>query len=273
MAIIPNCSHLYATAKWSGVPNGSWSGESWQIGIRLSVSPTIPDTSSGVIDLGAFEVQDAAVTRTVTGWDVDAAWSGVSQGLNTITDSDQDDIVNALILPFSDHNTQFSSQYQLEVVKLYAVHKAADGRWLSGAPNAYFRTSALIGSAAAMLPADSAAVMSFYSATRGVKGRGRVYLGGLAQAVLENDGRFKVDFQNALGQGFADMFSDIRAINDGGPGYRYAPMIWHRPGDKAGLEDGTRGSIISRVEVNDIVDTQRRRDRQAIPDWRSYQVA
>lgn len=272
MAVIPNCSHLYCTVKFKGLSTGAWAGEMWQYGVRLKVGATQVDLNDGVVDLGAFSVQDAAVQRTAGNYSVEQAWSGVTEGARTITDADQDAIVNALFQPMLDNLTNLSNQYEAEVVKIYAVHKAPDGRWLSGSPNAYYRTAQTKGAATASLPPDSAAVVSFYSATRGVKGRGRVYVGGLGLPVLSTSGRFTSNWQDALGTKFATAFADIRGLNDLVNGYRYTPIIWHRPGDKAGIEDGTRGSVISRVEVNDVVDTQRRRDKQAQVNWESYSI-
>lgn len=272
MAVIPNCSHLYVTVKFRGKSAGSWAGEQWQYGIRLRVGADQVDLDAGMSDLGSFSVQDAAVTRTSGSFDVEQSWSGVTEGGRTVTDANQDAIVDAVWQPMLTNLASLSNLFELDVIKVYAVHRVPDGRWLSGGPNAYYHQSTPVGAATQTLPPDAASVVSFFTATRGVKGRGRVYVGGLGRVALADTGRFTQTWQDALGNGFASAFADIRAIGDGTSSYRYTPIIWHRPGDKAGIEDGTRGSIVSRVEVNDVVDTQRRRDKQAQVSWSRYDI-
>ena len=271
MAVIDTCNHLYATVKFSGTSGGPWEGEMWQYGLRIGVHQTQKSLDAGVVQLDNFSIQDAAVTRSIADWDVEQAWSGVTVGAASVTDADQDEIVTALVDPFRPASANLSSYYEVESVKIYGVHLAPDGRWLSGAPNSWFPKVQMKGGSGTMLPADSAAVVSFYTATRGVKGRGRAYVGGLAVASIAGTGRFSQTFLDFIGTGFAQTISDIRGINSVAP-YRYCPSIWHRPGDKAGLEDGTRASVIQRVEVNDIVDTQRRRDKQAVVNWNRYDI-
>lgn len=271
MAVIDTCNHLYATVKFRGVSSGPWAGEMWQYGMRLGVHNTQKSLDAGVVQLDNFSIQDAAVTRSNADWDIDQAWSGVTIGGAAVTDADQDEIVTALVDPFTPASANFSSYYELDVVKIYGVHLAPDGRWLSGAPNSWYPKVQIKGGSGTMLPADSAAVASFYTATRGVKGRGRAYIGGLAVASIAGTGRFSSTFVDFLGTNFAQSIADIRSINSATP-YRYCPVIWHRPGDKAGLEDGSRASVIQRVEVNDIVDTQRRRDKQAEVNWSRFDI-
>lgn len=269
MATIPNCSHLYATLKLVAKSGTTWSGEMAQYGIRIRVGTGQKDTSDGLIDLDTFSVQDAAVTRDNTDFDIDQAWSGVSSGGNTITDGDMDAIAQAMRGSFYDSRIYSSPLYTLDVIKIYAVHQAQDGKWYAGSPNAYYPKVATPGSAAKTMPPDVACAVSFFTATRGVKGRGRVYVGPIAQTSLDNDGRLSNAAVTSLGTSFQTALNSIRAI--GGPTtYRYTPIVWHRVGDKAGLETGRRGSVIARVEVNDVLDTQRRRDKQAFTSWADF---
>lgn len=271
MAVIDTCNHLYTTVKFRGKSTGAWAGEMWQFGMRIGVHDTQKGLDSGVVQLDNFSIQDAAVTRSTTDWDVDQAWSGVSDNGKAVTDGDQDAIVAAITQPFRNTTISFSKEFELDVVKIYGVHLAADGRWLSGAPNSFFPKTTITGTGTSALPPDAACVVSFYTATRGVKGRGRIYLGGLATGALATTGRFAQNFLDGRGPDFAQAIADIRSINAAQP-YRYCPVIWHRPGDKAGLEDGSRASVIQRVELNDVVDTQRRRDKQAAVNWTRYDI-
>lgn len=271
MAVIDTANHLYITCRFKGVDTITWKGETWQYGVRVRVGSNQVGLTDGVVDLPVFSTQDAAVQRNTADWSVDQGWSGVTVGSNAVTDGDTDALVDAIASPFLDSKSSLSVAFELDVVKVYAVHEAPDGRWLSGVPNAYYPIAKQAGSVNTSLPPDNALVVSFYTATRGVKGRGRVYMGSLPQSALDQYGRFGSQIQDKLGQGFADAFEDVRNIG-GTLNMKYSPIVWHRPGDKLGLEDGTRASVISRVEVNDIVDTQRRRDKQADVNWRSFPV-
>lgn len=271
MAVYSSCNHLYLTAKFTASASGAWVGETWQYGLRVRAGTGQPSLNAGVVDLPNFSVEDAAVGRDTGVYDVDQTWSGVTVGGNTVTDAQQDALVTAFIQPFMDNKVRLASNYSLEVVKMYAVHKAPDGRWLSGSPNSWFPKTTQKGGDTDALPPDVASVVSFYSATRGVKGRGRVYFGGLGQLTMANTGRIQPTTRDGLGNSFAQAFADIRTAGST-PGLQYTPIIWHRPGDLAGLEDGTRASVIQRVEINDVFDTQRRRDKQAIAIWDRYDI-
>lgn len=63
-----------------------------------------------------------------------------------------------------------------------------------------------------------------------------------------------------LFQGWRDRGNALGAMS-------FSPIVWHREGDKAGIEDGRYGSAIRAVRVDDRCDTQRRRDRQVVSNW------
>ena len=117
------------------------------------------------------------------------------------------------------------------------------------------------------LPADCAIAISTQTATRGPKGRGRVFWGGPIVTALNNDGTITLATKQALADNTKTMFNAWRAIGSVGSTLHYSPIIWHRPGDVGGLEDGTFGSAVRGVRVDDHMDTQRRRDRQVTPNW------
>lgn len=271
MAVISGCSHLYVTCSFAATQSSGWVGETWQFGLRVAVSSSSLSPSSGVVNLSPFSVQDASVTRTYSTYDVEQAWSGVTVGGNTITDADQDKIVDAITVPIRVYKDRFTTRYNLDHVKIYAVRPGPANKWLSGAPNAYYPQGVVTGTNAGMEAPDVACAVSLYTATRGVKGRGRVYLGGLGAGTVGSGGKFEHVARNELADAIATTIDNIRAI--GTPtSMHFSPIVWHRPGDKYGVEDGLRGSVISRVEANDIADTQRRRDHQGQPDWYQVQI-
>lgn len=272
MAVINDCSHLYVTALHTHHSSSGFPAETWQYGFRLAVSGSQLSLDSGVVNLERFTVQDAAVTRDNTDYDIEQSWSGVTVGGRTITDADKDAIAQAVRTAFTSMAPSLNNQIRYAGCKIYAVRLDASGKFLSGAPDAYWSKVPPGGALTTAMPPDSAVAVSLYTATRGVKGRGRVYIGGQGTSNVTQTGRVSTTAVDRFGNTIADLLDACRSIGTPTSNY-YVPIVWHRVGDKYGVEDGFRGSVISRVEVNDIWDTQRRRDFQGIPDWSQYPLA
>lgn len=101
------------------------------------------------------------------------------------------------------------------------------------------------------LPANVAAVVSFYTAARGRSGRGRVFIGGLCTDQLQTPKTFTAAFIAALNTGFADL-ATYMSTN----GHTHV-VVSHRH-DKVALSAGVARTVVS-YNVNAGVDTMRKR--------------
>ena len=258
--------HLYVTVRYAGKAANPYSDETWQTGWRLAASAQGPlDTDSGRVQLNTIEVQDAYVGRQSTNFDIDQGFSGITGSGAVITDADQDEIAEILLTWCEGVKIMTSNNYVLESIRIYPV--GPDGKSRT-APSIYKpRVSTANPTGTSMLPADCAIAISTVTATRGVKGRGRQFLGAPAQATVDNTGLISLNTRQTMSNVTANVFTAWRSMAGVVGDYAFSPIVWHRQGDKQGLEDGTYGSPVRAVRVDDHMDTQRRRDRQVTHQW------
>lgn len=264
MAIHSDCRHLYATMRLKGKSGTIWQNETWQIGHRLAVQPDLPmDPDSGRQSLPQFQVADAFVDRSDATWNIQQGFAGSLAGGSVVTDADQDAIAKGYFDFLTALKTNLYLGFALDSVRLYPV--GADGKSRT-APSIYTpKVTTQNPTGVNGAPPDVAVAISYTTATRGVKGRGRVYLGGLSVAAIAGSGTLAA--RDTICQQAAALLTAWRDIGGLPTQMTYTPVLWHRKGDKLGVEDGTYGSPIRLVRVNDHFDTQRRRDRQVDPVW------
>ena len=266
MADYVDATHLHVTARYAGASVEPVAAETWQIGFRLAVQNDVPiNKNAGRVKLPNFTVSDAYVARTITGWNVEQGFAGSSSGPANVTDADQDTIVTNLAGFLGTIRGDLSDQYDLETIRVYPIAK--NGRSLT-APSVYSPTGAAQdGSHASAMPPDVALAVTLDTSTRGVKGRGRFYLGGLAPTMMDTSGQAANAKLTIILDAAKTMFDNWRAMSGGIGDISCTPIIWHRKGDKAAIEDGTFGSPIRSIRMDRRFDTQRRRDRQVWSDW------
>lgn len=272
MAIFGGCNHVLMTMRLLGKSSTIYAQESWQVGWRLAFPEGGPlGKDSGRVELPVRSVQDAIVARQITEFNVDQGWSGVTEGGTTITDADQDTAALSTLNFLTAIKALTSVNYELESVRLYPV--GANGRSLT-APSVYRpRITTQNPTSSTMLPPDVALAISTTTATRGVKGRGRVFIGAPGAGVIDGAGAVTSAARTTLVNAQVAQFNALRAMSTGAGDIAFTPIIWHRTGDKAGIEDGTYGSPIRAVRVDDRCDTQRRRDRQVAHNWTTTVLA
>ena len=258
--------HLYVSVRYVGKPTTVYADETWQTGWRLAASAQSPlNTDSGRVLLNTIEVQDAYVSRTIADFDVEQGFSGITGSGSVITDADQDGIVNYLDVWAQAIKTYTSSNYTVESYRLYPI--GPDGKSRT-APSIYRPTSTVANPTNnAMLPADCSIAISTQTATRGVKGRGRQFMGAPSTSTVDGAGLILEAVRLDLVQATQALMENWRAMSGGVGDYAFSPIVWHRRGDKLLVEDGNHGSVVRAVRVDNHMDTQRRRDRQVQHTW------
>lgn len=259
-------THIYSTVRLAAKSGTTWDGEIAVFGMRLALfsSAVDPGSDAGDVELPEFLTNDAAVTRTPSGWSVDQGWTGDSSLGVEVTDADQDSIADAWLTFLTGAHGQWPSMYTLQDVRLYNIGR--DGR-TGSAPNIYTPASAYDGGAAYADNPAQAVCVSFGSAMRGRQGRGRFYFGPLGSNVLNNYGQILAASQDSIGNAAATLLSDLEAV--GGIDVGAHPVIVHRA-SLNGLEHSAHGAIINSVRVGNEVDSQQRRRRQVPEVYTSY---
>lgn len=232
-------------------------GETWQTGLRIAWSDNGSPwaTNTGRVDLEPKTVADAFVNRTTTEFAVSQGWAGVGT-IGVPTDADQDTIA----LAFHDwalaSKGRFSNQYELGDVRLYPFQE--DGTSLA-APSIYTPLATTADpSGTTSMPLDTAYAMSLGTAVRGPSGRGRMFLGGLAQLILATNGSPNVSVASQLREATVVLLESLR-FGGSFDSLSYAPVLHTR--------NTATGSVIRVVRTNNLFETQRRRDRQVAPVW------
>lgn len=264
MATYPDVIGLYCVQRFKGKTGGAWEQETWQIGVRLAVvaQGNLPGLDAGNVTMPARTVADQFGTQSLPDGNIQFGFSDTS-ATSPITDADQADIIAKFIGFQTSNRANQSSEYVWESTRIYPFF--ADGKSAT-APTIFTPTNVnLQPSGGAMLPPDTALGVSYKSVVRGPSGRGRVFMGGIPQAVLATTGLVGSTAQAQFGGRFKGLLDGFRGINASITGARYCPVIWHR---------GTNtGAVIAQVRVDDELDTQRRRDQQRASVWLSYPLA
>lgn len=266
MAEFQGVTHLYASVRYQGKSASIYGLESWQVGWRIAMNADNPlPVEAGRIELADWPVQDSFVARDNATFNIEQGFSGVTVSGVTITDADQDAIAQSIYEWCTAIKAFTSANYTVDTIRLYPV--GADGKSKT-APSIYTpKVTTGNPTATTMLPPDVAIAISTVTATRGPKGRGRVFMGAPAVTTIDGQGSVTGSVRTSLANATADLFDSWRGRGNALGAMSFSPIVWHREGDKAGIEDGNHGSPIRAVRVDDRCDTQRRRDRQVANNW------
>lgn len=276
MAIYDACKSLYMTLKYSASAGSPWAGETWQTGLRV-----ICDTdgafnpSDGRVTPNSFSVQDSGVSRTISNYNIQQGWSGVTVGGSTITDVDVDALISSWRTWQLALVGYLGNQFVFTEMKIYPLLAGGGTPFRAGvsatAPVIVTPSNTTLNpSVGQTIMPDASIAISLGSATRGVSGRGRMFLGGLAGGTLYANGLIVAAAQAAIGNASAALVNSIRAIDTAAGGnYRFTPVIYTRVPSKTGANADT-ASVINSVRVSDEFDTQRRRDSQRNDVYTSY---
>lgn len=181
--------HIYLTAhgSWS---SGPWVGEAGQFGLRLPFAPIIGAPDKGaiftpygngdvVIDQGSQAGANGTLTRT---WTARIGPTGSEQDANATLQIDLAEDLRTLLGSISAFQ---SNAWRWTHVKMAPV--AANGDTVQSS-SVYTFTTPIAGGVATTSPPQLALAMSLRADIIGRRGRGRIYLPGLAQGILATDG-------------------------------------------------------------------------------------
>jgi hypothetical protein len=121
---------------------------------------------------------------------------------------------------------------------------------------------AVSGGLVGALPNECAMVVSLRSGTPG--DNGRFYLPAPAKAALNNDGLIEATYLDGQADRTKTFFDALSTAMGGG-----SPLIWHRP---AGAVPGS-GSVVTTIDIGNVVDAQRRRRNKQIESRASRVLA
>lgn len=241
-----------------------WAFETWQVGVRFMLvnSGTEPDH---VGTLPTFTVNASAVARDETDWTISSLWNA---GLGLTETIQVDDWLNDQLGPAA--QGLMSDCYISERVTLLGIKASpitgtghvADLRvsqllYKSTVPDGNISTP--------MLPAECSVVGSWITQRIGRRGRGRIYLPPTGPSIISDGGNLAPTQAAHVTAGLV-TFLEACAITPTGPGNHWAlPIVTGAPYTSYAEIDGVR--------VGSIVDSQRRRRRQAPEVYSSAAVS
>lgn len=256
MATHSDCLGINAQIRYLGKAGSPSVGETWQTGLRIGwfAAGDLPSLDGGRVTMRPTSVNDAAVGRETTNFNVEQGWAGAG-GIDTPTDDEQDDIAEAFYAWAVEIKGLLGNQYVLGDVRLYPF--LANGNSAT-APSLYTpKTTGGNPTSTSTMPLDVALAMSMASTVRGPSGRGRMFVGGLTHTLLSNTGQVASTPVNLLRNHTVGLLDTLR--NSGVAQMGYTPVIHTR-----GTETG---SVINAVRNNNVFETQRRRDAQTPKTW------
>lgn len=231
--------------------------EIWVNTLRLAV--TLGDPPTGVATIPAqFDVVAATLTDSGTGWSGHSAWrleGGVDDfdPLSWLVDQAMPAALSWMAL------TGRSDKAILKAIHLYPIDNTGHA---IAAPGTGAPVPAVLDFDAGSEPGGSSSgdmdalqvscVASHRTAFNGRKGRGRMFLAGLAEVATDAQGQFTSTFVNAVLAKQTTFLSDLAVTGS----------VSVRP---ALIPDWTKWAVIESVKVGTKPDTQRRRARQ-IPE-------
>ena len=251
-------SHMFAVVRLRGT--GVWTGESVQYGIRLAVTfgDQIPSLGTGRWEMPTHSifVEEQAGTHGALnaqyGFREAAGSTAYSVGF-------QNAVATAVLGPHLATRSNISQLYEFQDLRLYPT--LASGRLPTDTwPTIYTPSDASYNgaSSAELMPPSAAICVSWASALRTRRGRGRIFTGGWTTTGLSS-GRVSGSRMTQLRDAWVTALQNLRAIGTGAGAATAVPVIWTRGGLDA--------SVINRVRVNNEWDTQRSRERQQVITW------
>lgn len=263
MATPGKCHHLLMTANWRAEGTSSNFPESSIFGIRLSwntdVTNSLPRWESNPID-----VQERAKSSTSTNFNIEYGFetAPVSDvGAALPTDKTQQSGYAEDYRTFLVGLSSFlRNDYYLESIRIYP-YDGISGKALTP-PSLFYPKALTKGSATTYAPTQIACAVTYQTHARGRGSTGRQYIGPLAASTISSNGRFSGAFLTAVGQGSAQLITNL----NNNPGidlpWSARAVVFHRP--KSDYSD------IIGVSVGNVPDTQRRRRKRESESYGDY---
>lgn len=235
--------------------------ETWAVNVRLTlvdgpVDPvgTLPNNWAPI---------PATVNRAETDWTITSNWKILGPPPDQFS---PDDYLNDQAAPaFTTWMgaVGLASLTRLEMLKLFPI--GTNGKAIPAPPYSqgspclltWTANNPVGGGSANVLPLQVAAVLSHKTSQLGRRGRGRMFLPGLPFSSTDNAARFTTGFQTSA---VAAQVALLEALAYSAP----LPGQWHLRPSIIG-KPWTNYAIISRVQADNIPDTQRRRRRSLPP--------
>jgi len=261
MATHTGISHLYAVTRYRGAPASQWQNETAQWGIRLGVTfgDTKPPLSQGDWTMPGGVVVDSGFTQTLTNERRDFGFSNDGSS-DAYSLAFQGAVIDLLLAQATGLRAFLGASYELDSVRLYAIKNDGTSPTEPTVVTPLTNVYDPIVSPQTTLAPQNAMVVSFNSAVRSRKGRGRVYLGPLkSQANNSTTGLLDPDYRAAGIASFVTLFDGLRGISEDAGTAVAIPIIWHKP--------GSVGAVINAIRADDQLDVQRRREGQRTPVW------
>lgn len=260
MATHTGISHLYAVVRYKGKPTSQWQNETSQWGFRLGVTfgDSTPPLTAGDHEFTSGTVVDSAFSQDIPnqrrefGFSNDGATDAYSLAFQGV-------VLNHLMTYVTALKPWLGGMYAFSDVRLYAVKGDGTSPCEPTILTPLSTTYDPAPSPTDQLPPQTAVAVSFSSGVRSRRGRGRVFLGPMARGTQDTQGLVQPTARTPLLAAHKTLFDSLRGIS-ADPGVATAvPIVWHKP--------GFTGAVISSVRIDDMFDTQRRREGQRIPVW------
>lgn len=262
-----NEMHLYCTIV-GGYSDADLQEETWQTGFRmfLGIGLTSPE------DIGTLS-QDVNIVpethaRVETAWNIDGNWSA-SNGAGAFDPADflNDQIAPAVVTWLG--TTSSPSLCEAYEVNLYPI--GSDGRAIPAPPYAVGSPCKLTftgafpdGGGTNALPLQVSAVQSLRTGQLGRRGRGRMYRPALSAGRLLSNGTIGSSAASAMATETAALLAAVDFDPSVPPGPYVRPIVTGSP--------WTNYAVVKQVQVDQIADTQRRRNKSITRVYESASV-
>jgi len=250
---------IVASGGYTATPT-SFTNETWQTGLRAAL------VFGAIDDVGTlpnnWDIVPKNVNRTETNWTIQGNWKIDGPGLETWEVDDWlNDQLGTLYDSWLGATSCFSTRVQLRQLKVYPIGPGGTvvpaPPYAQGSPMVLTYTGTLPtgGDSGAMVPPQLSVVASHRTAQVGRRGRGRAFLPPVNVSAL-SEGALGSATQTALLANQITLLEGV-AYDDAGPGTsKIRPIITGDP--------FVDYAVITSVQVDSIIDTQRRRRRAAV---------
>lgn len=264
-----NVSHVYMTAHGEYHGSSPWVGEYAQIGIRVAYHPVTDEPAKGTVftimqngeatlDAGSQAGANGTLTK---GWTARIGPTGSVENINAgeqIALAEDFRTFLAAIAPYQ------SAAFRWTHIKLAPCD--TDGKYRQPA-GAYVFTSPVVGSASGTygitLPPEVAIAASLRAPIVGRRGRGRMFIPGLASLSMSNEGVVASTAQTGIATALNTLVDNLD--NRGGtPDYDACVIV-----TSVGQATAVRPS---QARVGNHADVQRRRQRQVTETYVSQTI-
>lgn len=233
------------------------SDEIWVNTLRLAI--TLGSFGDPVATIpNQFEVVHATLSDSDTGWSASSAWrleGGINDfdPLSYLVDQAMPQALSWMSLT-GRSNTCILNQIDLYPIDVtgHAIGPAGYGAATPATLTFDAGSEPAGGSSGNYLPLQTACVTSHRTAYAGRKGRGRMFLGGLASVAVDSQGQFTSTFMNAA---LAKQVSLLEGLTIDDEAVSVHPAL---------IPDWTTWALINEVRVGSVPDTQRRRRAQLL---------